>query len=95
MPLTDTKGATWAHENTIKAGDWIKPDGGFDCLREGAVCQVHQDSRREGISGLYVKCDDGRHYLDGQFGDNGELIGIYPASAEEVALAEANAKSAA
>lgn len=80
MPLVDTKGRTWAHSTTCKAGDVLVCDGGFTCLREGAEVEVHSDPERDGVNALYVPCDDGAHYLDGQldFDGCGAFVGLYP-----------------
>lgn len=59
----------------IKAGDRLKADGGFTCLRHGEVVTVTADD--DGRN--YVPCSDGRHYLDGQQGDDGECVGLYRA----------------
>ena len=57
----------------VKPGDILVADGGFTCIDEGAeltVCRGHEDA-------LYVACDDGRHYLDGQVSGK-ILIGFEP-----------------
>lgn len=55
----------------IKSGDWLKADGGFTCLKDGQVVSVHVDE-----AGLFVPCRDGRHYLDGQEGTDGDCVGL-------------------
>lgn len=58
----------------IKIGDCVCLDGGFTCMKSG-LQRVKGDER-----GLYIPCDDGRHYLDGQEDEEGaELVGISPA----------------
>ena len=54
----------------IQPGDTIIADGGFTCMRAGPTV-VQADN-----AGLYVKCSEGRHYLDGQEDEAGELIGL-------------------
>jgi hypothetical protein len=54
----------------LKAGDTLFADDGFTCMRAG-VKAVQQDEH-----GLYVKCRDGHHYLDGQLKDDGTLSGL-------------------
>jgi hypothetical protein len=44
----------------VKAGDIIKADGGFSCIKEGAVLMVMERHTGE----LYVECSEGRHYLN-------------------------------
>lgn len=79
MPLTDKAGRTWAHSETVKAGDKLTTDDGFTCIKEGTVVTVLSDQYREGLSGLYVECEEGEHFLDGQLGKDGELVGLYAA----------------
>jgi hypothetical protein len=79
MPLTDRLGVTWAHEDAVKEGDFIRADGGFSCIRKDAVLEVKRNPKYgNGIESLYVDCDDGQHFLDGALGADGELIGFYP-----------------
>ncbi|WP_370677595.1 hypothetical protein [Pleomorphomonas sp. PLEO] len=54
----------------LKAGDVVSADGGFDCLAEGPHV-VEKDDH-----GLFIKCREGNHYLDGQEDDDGNLVGI-------------------
>jgi hypothetical protein len=54
----------------LKAGDEVIADAGFDCLRAGTH-KVESDS-----AGLFIPCKKGRHYLSGQEGDDGDLIGL-------------------
>lgn len=54
----------------VKAGDTIIADGGFPCMRGAKV--VEADDK-----GLFVPCDEGKHYLDGQEDAPGaELVGL-------------------
>ena len=56
------------HLSRLVPGDKIVvEDDGFTCMEKGDVVVV-----REGVSGLYVECDDGKHFLDGQ------MRGWYP-----------------
>jgi hypothetical protein len=54
-----------------KAGIVVVTDGGFTCMKEGEEKTVHVD--HEGY--LYVECDEGSHYLNGQLED-GEYVGL-------------------
>jgi len=57
----------------VKEGDVLVADGGFTCIRKGAELTV--SSRFS--DGLFVPCDEGEHYLDGQLNyETGELIGF-------------------
>lgn len=80
MPLNDNNGRAWAHSNTCKAGDVLICDGGFTCMKEGQEVEVHVDPEREGVEALFVTCEDGAHYLDGQldFDGCGSFVGLYP-----------------
>jgi hypothetical protein len=53
----------------VKPGDVLIADGGFTCLTENGRCKVREDEH-----GLYVICDEGKHYLDGQLDDDGTGI---------------------
>lgn len=55
----------------LKIGDTVHTDDGFTCMKEGPHV-VRGDE-----SGLFLKCDDGHHYLEGQEDDeSGELVGV-------------------
>lgn len=62
--------SNFAKENTVKAGNLLIVDGGFDCLRCGAVKLVLSCD-----TGLYIRCDEGEHFISGQL-DDGEYIGL-------------------
>lgn len=56
-------------------------DAGFTCIHGGAQRMVFRDKSEKGISAkipwgsrsrLYVRCKDGRHYLDGQLDATGK-----------------------
>lgn len=91
MPLKDKAGRSWAHRSKVKAGDALRTDGGFTCLAEGEIRLVKMETGRlpgcssqpppDDFSRLYIDCGDGRHYLEGQIGDEGELVGFYNAAA--------------
>lgn len=55
----------------MKAGDLAVVDAGFECHPGGEVT-IGED--REG---LFFPCKAGNHYLSGQVGDDGLLVGIY------------------
>lgn len=59
----------------LKAGDAVVTDDGFTCMPLGQKI-VEADEH-----GLFVRCSEGQHYLDGQEGDDGSLIGIFRANA--------------
>lgn len=45
----------------VHVGTKLIADGGFGCIPPNAVLEVQYDGRE-----LWVTCDRGRHYLDGQ-----------------------------
>jgi len=53
-------------------GTKLITDGGFTCLPEGVQRTVKRDR-----AGLYICCDEGHHYLDGQHNTRtGRLVGL-------------------
>lgn len=54
----------------LKVNDTIKVDSGFTCMYE-SLRYVYKNK-----DGLFVVCDEGHHYLNGQEDENGELVGI-------------------
>ena len=57
----------------VNEGDVLFADGGFTCIKKGA--QLTVSSRFS--DGLFVPCDEGEHYLDGQIdAATGNLIGF-------------------
>jgi len=55
----------------IKEDTVLVVDGGFSCLTEGEFVVASRDD-----IGLYVPCDDGKHYLAGQTDHHGDLVGL-------------------
>lgn len=62
----------------VKAGDILITDAGFSCMKAGAEHVVRADEKD---GKLYVSCNDGRHFLDGQVDSGGMLIGLTRKSA--------------
>jgi len=62
----------------VTPGTMIKLDEGFTC-HGGGMTRVRRDD-----GGLYFKCEDGKHYLEGQLpfdpADGDELVGISKAT---------------
>ena len=56
----------------LTEGDMVHTDNHFDCLDHGHH-RVHRDDE-----GLFVICAEGKHYLDGQIGKDGHLVGFDP-----------------
>jgi hypothetical protein len=64
----------------VHEGTWLVADDGFTCIPEGKYCCVRRDRSTTGPwkhtpwnsrARLYVCCDEGQHYLDGQLDDAG------------------------
>ena len=55
----------------LKEGMSIHLDAGFTCIKEGNH-SVHETKSGD----FYVRCADGKHFLDRQEDENGELVGI-------------------
>lgn len=79
MPLTDKHGRKWAFAKDVKVGDMLECDPGFTCMACGAKRCVKREGTRGGFSTLYIDCRDGKHFLEGQIGEDGELVGLYKA----------------
>lgn len=58
----------------VEAGQSLVADGGFTCLAPGEVVHVHRDAN----GALFVSCDEGQHFLDGQEDESGRLVGLLP-----------------
>jgi hypothetical protein len=54
----------------VKEGNILVADAGFDCLTAGKH-EVHRSP-----DGLYIRCEQGRHYLDGQVDRENNLVGL-------------------
>lgn len=69
----DAYGTDYATIN-LKAGDTVRVDDGFKCLKRWSTTVVEADE-----SGcLFIPCSMGRHYLSGQQ-KRDHYVGIYPA----------------
>jgi hypothetical protein len=62
----------YANLSQVEPGDWLIPDGGFTCMKEGVPLLIERDD-----DGLYVRCDSYRHYLSGQADEDGYLVGLF------------------
>jgi hypothetical protein len=62
----------FAKLKSVKAGDILKTDGGFTCMPAGVLRKVHADADGK----LWIRCSDGKHYLDGQADGQGCLVGL-------------------
>jgi hypothetical protein len=65
----------WPKLSTLKAGDKLIADDGFDCLQDGQLYVVDIDQR----GNPFVACANGIHHLDGQLNDQNEIVGLWRA----------------
>ena len=75
----DTLGKPYATTASTRAGDFVVTDAGFDCLAANTRHKVEADA-----DGLFVRCADGQHYLEGQLSDDETAyVGLYPSRPAE------------
>lgn len=80
MAKTDINGRPYAFIKNLKAGDKVETDDLFTCGIKNKTLEVQHDGIRHPYAGLYVTCNCGRHYLNGQSNySGGPLMGIYHA----------------
>lgn len=67
---SDMLGMNWARVpiSAVHPGSKLVCDDGFTCMKDHAVRTVWAAPNG---GGLYVRCDDGQHFLDGQESDDG------------------------
>ena len=71
----DLNGREYAKASQLKAGDEVQIDDGFTCLRANSTHIVFSGNDPDA---LYIRCDEGIHWLGGQLAADGEtLIGVY------------------
>lgn len=78
--VTDANGRAYARVDTSKVGDWVETDNGFTCLGDAVRRQVKSSDDDK----LYIDCDDGQHFLAGQWTqsvDGDFYVGLYPTDA--------------
>lgn len=88
----DNVGRRYALAKNMVPGVILESDGGFTCMREGSRHVVKRRAGRlkhcskeyakDPFARLYVACKCGGHTLDGQLGENGELVGFYQVRAD-------------
>ena len=62
--------AGFALVDEVKVGDTLIADGVFNCLKDGEKLRVKTDGKN-----LYVRCDEGKHYLNVQIDEvNDRLV---------------------
>lgn len=71
---TDLQGRAYAKVDEVKFGDVIQVDAGFPCIEANSVHVVDEDD-----TAIFIPCQHGKHYLDGQISDDGKTyVGVYP-----------------
>lgn len=60
----------YAKLSELKEGDTVFVDEDFICMGTGKKT-VYKDE-----GGLFIYCDEGEHYLDGQLNEDDELVGV-------------------
>lgn len=74
MATHDLQGREYARIADVKTGDMLEDDGGFGCLDGVSKHVVQADMNGQ----LFIPCDEGQHYLDGQVDDGDHCVGLYP-----------------
>lgn len=69
---TDVNGHRYAKLDDLKPGYNVEVDGGFTCMDADVIKIVHSHE-----NGLYIDCEEGRHFLNGQDDGDGYCVGIY------------------
>jgi len=72
--MKDKQGREYARMSDLKEGDEVTVDGDFTCMLPWSQAEVLGDE-----DGLYILCEEGQHYLQGQldYQDDDSLVGIY------------------
>lgn len=56
----------------LNVGDTLVADSGFTCMSKDEKKQLFVDEYGD----FYVTCTHGKHYMDGQIGNNFEIVGF-------------------
>ncbi|HWT12265.1 MAG TPA: hypothetical protein VN231_05900 [Allosphingosinicella sp.] len=75
MPAIHYDAPAWAERAEVNPGDILIADGDFTCIDAGTRLTVERDLHSPD---LYVRCSEGKHYLDGQLDDQGRYVGLFP-----------------
>jgi hypothetical protein len=70
--MKDISQREYATIEGTNAGDLVQVDSDFTCIKPWLVTKVQADPDGK----LFIPCDDGNHYLDGQIDDD-SYVGIY------------------
>ena len=81
----DFQGRPYAKMAELKAGDEIQVSMDFLCIPSNAKRIVRE---RAGLSGLWISCSFGEHFLGDHEGNGDILIGIYKCSPADTAQSE-------
>lgn len=74
LVTADTDGRPYAKLSELKVGDVLEADGGFTCIKKGAVLPIWVGNSGQ----LTVSCLlHGGHEIGGQADDGEHLVGFY------------------
>lgn len=71
--MKDKQNREYVNLNSLNPGSKVQVDDGFSCIAGGEIRTVEINEDGE----LFISCEKGHHYLDGQLTDDYFLIGIY------------------
>lgn len=58
-------------------GDVLVTDCGFTCMQPGVEKEVKLFRVPDASGGLYLDCQNGKHFLDGQINNHDEYVGLW------------------
>jgi hypothetical protein len=70
--MTDKQTSGDLRIDEVAVGDVVRGFLNWGCVPANAARVVQRAANGD----LFVRCQEGRHYLDGQVGDDGCLVGI-------------------
>jgi len=70
----DINNREYLRKDQAKANMKVELDADFTCIKAGETILIQDE-----LGELYFKCDQNRHYIDGQENSTGtHYVGIYP-----------------
>lgn len=69
---TSPDGRPYATLAEVVRGTILQADGGFTCLAANDIRRVYHDA-----DGLYIRCCEGKHYLEGQIEQSADGTEFY------------------
>jgi hypothetical protein len=75
MSKADVHGRPYLTTAQARAGAVVTVDGDFDCVIGWSQHELIHDEEEDG---LYFRCEAGRHFLSGQYEEDGDCyVGLY------------------